>query len=73
MTSGEMLVAKQKKSVTDFNKDVGNKRLIFHVQSEIVKILQNKEKVSHFCNCVSCNNFEPCNSLSLLNLYDLNP
>ena len=72
MTSGEMLVAKQKKSVTDFNKDVGNKRLIFHVQSEIVKILENKENVSYFCDCVSCN-FEPCNSLSLLNLYDLNP
>lgn len=48
MTIGEMLVAKQKKSVTDFNKDVGNKRLIFHVQSEIVKILQIKKKLVIF-------------------------
>lgn len=43
-----MLVAKQKKSVTDFNKEDGNKRLIFHVQSEIVKILQIKKKLVTF-------------------------
>lgn len=62
-----MLVAKQKKSVTDFNKDVGNKRLIFHVKSEIVKILQIKKKLVTFatmsvaisspaivCHCGTC-------------------
>lgn len=62
-----MLVAKQKKSVTDFDIDVGNKRLIFHVQNEIVKILQIKKKLVTFatvsvaisspaivCHCLTC-------------------
>lgn len=43
-----MLVAKQKKSVMDFNKSVGNKSLIFHLQSEIFKILQIKKKLVTF-------------------------